>query len=45
MKVYFTFGLQIRIPLIPIKAPEKHPVTADYKEVKKMEELRRHFHW
>lgn len=27
--------------LIPIKAPQKHPVTVDYKEVKKVEEFNR----
>ena len=31
----------VRLGVIPIEAPQKHPVTVDYKEVKKVEEFNR----
>ena len=37
----FAFGLQIDWNTIPIKAPQKHPVTVDYKEFKRVEKFNR----
>lgn len=42
MKLNFAFGLQIDWNVsIPIKAPKKHPVIVDYKEVKRGKEFKR----